>query len=52
MTISLSAVHKDIHIATLAHARRVRYDSQAHARLMDLARTARLYFAQMRSIGE
>lgn len=52
MKTPLSTIHKDIHVATLAHARRVRHDSTAHARLMDLARTARFYFSALRAICE
>jgi hypothetical protein len=52
MKTSLSSVHKDIHVATLEQARRMRYDSAAHARLLALARDARFYFSALRAIGE
>lgn len=51
MNDSLSSIHKDIHIATLAQARRMRSDSAAHARLMALARDTRFYFSSLRAIG-
>lgn len=52
MKNALSTVHKDIHVATLAHARSIRGDGAAHARLMALARESRFYFSALRSIGE
>lgn len=52
MQAPLSTVHKDIHVATLAHARRIRGDGAAHARLLSLARDARVYFSILRTIGE
>jgi hypothetical protein len=52
MNSPLSTVHKDIHVASLAHAARMRGDGAAHARLLSLARDARIYFSILRTIGE
>ena len=40
------------HAASLALARRLRRDGSAHAQMIELAKTARHYFEQLRKIGE
>jgi hypothetical protein len=49
---SLSEIHQSIHVRTMELARRMRRDGPAHARLMTLAKTSRMYFQTLRSIGE
>ena len=44
-----SEIHKDIHIASIAHARRVRNQGNTHARLLALAREARLFLQASRA---
>lgn len=48
----ISDMHREVHRAVLALAKEVRSNGGAHALLMEQARTARFYFAQMRAIGE
>jgi hypothetical protein len=52
MPIKLSTYHRTNHAASLALARRLRRDGSAHAQMMELAKTARFYFEQLRKIGE
>lgn len=52
MTSKLSTYHRTNHAASLALAKNLRTNGGAHARMLELARTARLYFEQLRKIGE
>ncbi|WP_156429599.1 hypothetical protein [Burkholderia sp. TSV86] len=52
MATKLSTYHRTNHAASLALARRQRGNGSAHAQLMELARASRLYFEQLRKIGE
>lgn len=52
MTTRLSTYHRTNHAASLALAKRLRHNGQAHAQMMELAKVARYYFEQLRKIGE
>jgi hypothetical protein len=52
MPTKLSTYHRTNHAASLALARRLRRDGSAHARMMELAKSSRHYFEQLRKIGE
>ena len=46
----MSTVHARSHADTLAEARTMRAHGSAHARLLDMARIYRFYFAQARAV--
>lgn len=48
---ALSTLHRTRHRDTLADARTLRADGATHARLMQMAKTHRFYFSQMRQLG-
>lgn len=50
----LSDIHKKIHRDTLELARRLRGHGEhaAHARMLELAKTSRFYFARLRALGD
>jgi hypothetical protein len=52
MPTKLSTYHRTNHAASLALAKNLRTNGSAHARMLDLAKAARLYFEQLRKIGE
>jgi hypothetical protein len=47
----LSYYHREMHRQMIEVARSVRHDGARHARLLDLARASRSYFAHYRSVG-
>lgn len=47
---SLRMIHKVNHAATLKIAKRLRHDGATHAQLMELAKSSRFYFEQLRGI--
>jgi len=47
---SLRMIHKVNHAATLRIAKQLRNDGAAHAQLMELAKTSRFYFEQLRGL--
>lgn len=48
----LSYYHREMHRRTIEVARNVRHNGARHARLLDLARASRFYFAHFRSVGD
>ncbi|MEN8517799.1 MULTISPECIES: hypothetical protein [Burkholderia] len=52
MATKLSTYHRTNHAASLALAKNLRKNGSAHARMLELAKASRLYFEQLRKIGE
>lgn len=49
ITRPLSSIHRQLHKGSVDAARRMRYDGAAHARLLELAKASRVYFAHFKS---
>ena len=52
METKLSTYHRTNHAASLALAKLMRADGSAHARMLELAKSSRYYFEQLRKVGE